>query len=150
MMAIKRRSVSPGSEVQELASLLAQAEHRLRRALARVLEDEGSTIEQWRTLVLLADGRGHSMSELADHALLPAASLTRLIDRMVAENLAYRMADPADRRRVLVRATSRGLALHGGLVTRIDADRDRILAEADPGEVAQLTALLATLVDRCP
>ena len=150
MMATNRRPASSGSEVQELARLLALAEHRLRREIARVLEAEGSTIEQWRTLVLLADGASHTMSEIAEHALLPPASLTRLIDRMVAENLAYRRVDPADRRRVLVRVTSRGQALHGELVARIDADRDRILAEADAGEVAQLTALLAALLGRCP
>ena len=62
------------------------------------------------------------MSELAKHILVPPASLTRLIDRMVLFHLAYRKADTVDRRRVLVYATPRGRALHrnlpGGSVAR--------------------------------
>lgn len=115
-----------------------------------MLEADGSTVEQWRALVLLADGASHPMSEVADYALLSAPSLTRLMDRMVADNLAYRTVDLADRRRVLVRITRRGLALHAQLARRIDGEQDRILAEADTAEAAQLAALLTALANRRP
>lgn len=136
------------SDLQQLAQLLSQAERHFRRELERVLDGQGSTIEQWRTLALLMDGASHTMSEITEHALLPAASSTRVIDRMVAQNLVYRKVDPVDRRRVLVRATSRGQALYFELKTRIEVERDTILAETDSDEVAQLTALLGTLLDR--
>jgi len=90
------------ADIQQLAQLLSRAERRLTRRLARPLEEEGATVEQWRALVLLADGAGHTMSEIAEFALLPSPSNTRLIDRMVADNLVYRKADMRDRRRVLV------------------------------------------------
>lgn len=131
--------------MQRLAQLLSQAEHRVTRRLGRVLEDGGCTVEQWRTLVLLADGATHSMSEIGEFALLAPPTLTRLIDRMVADNLAYRKVDALDRRRVLVHISRRGRALHGRLAERIERNREVILAEADGEQVAQLTALLKNL-----
>ena len=146
-MALERGRSSE-SDLQQLAQLLSQAERHFRRELERVLDSQGSTIEQWRTLALLMDGASHTMSEITEHALLPAATSTRVIDRMVAQNLVYRKVDPVDRRRVLVCATSRGEALYSELRTRIEVERDAILAEIDSDEVAQLTALLGTLLDR--
>jgi DNA-binding MarR family transcriptional regulator len=140
--------IAPASVMQRLAQLLSQAERGVTRQLGRLLEEEGCTVEQWRTLVLLGDGLTHSMSEIAEFALVPAPSLTRLIDRMVADNLAYRKADPRDRRRVLVRITPRGRSLQKRLAGRIEGSQSAILAEADPDDVAQLAALLTHLADR--
>lgn len=134
--------------IQQLAQLLSQAERDVTRQLGRVLEEAGSSVAQWRALVLLADGESHPMSEIAEFALLPAPTLTRVIDRMVADNLAYRKADPRDRRRVLVRISPRGRALKTRLAERIEGSRAAILAEADPDDVAQLAALLNDLAAR--
>lgn len=134
------------SALQLLAQQLSEAERCVTRQLASVLEREGCTVGQWRALVLLADGAGHTMSQLAEFALLPAPSLTRLIDRMVAENLVYRTADPHDRRRVLVHVTSRGRAMHRRLARSVAREQDAILADAD--DLDQLAELLADLVDR--
>ena len=134
--------------MQRLVQLLSHAERRVIRRLGGLLEDEGCTVEQWRTLVLLADGATHSMSEIGEFALLPRPTLTRLIDRMVAENLAYRKVDSLDRRRVLVHISRRGRALHNRLAERIERNRDVILAEAGGAQVAQLTALLNNLAQR--
>jgi DNA-binding MarR family transcriptional regulator len=142
------RGSAPNAAMQRLAQLLSQAERGVTRQLGRVLEEEDCTVEQWRVLVLLSDGVSHSMSEVAEFALLPAPTLTRLIDRMVADNLAYRTADPQDRRRVLVHITPRGRALRKRLAGRIESSQAAILAEADPDDVAQLAALLSDLVDR--
>jgi DNA-binding MarR family transcriptional regulator len=142
------RASAPAVATQRLVQLLSRAERRVTRQLGRVLEEEGCSVEEWRALVLLADGVSHSMSEVAESALLPAPTLTRLIDRMVADNLAYRTADPRDRRRVLVHITPRGRALQKRLAERIESSQGAILAEADPDDVAQLAALLSDLANR--
>ena len=49
--------------------------------------------EQWRALSILADNRRHTMTELAEGALLPAPPLTKLVDRMAAANLVHRRVD---------------------------------------------------------
>jgi len=117
------------------------------RDLARLLQEEGSTLNEWRTLLVLADGASHPMSEIAAFALFPAPTLTRLIDRMVADNLVYRKADPCDRRRVLVHITSRGQERHERLAQRIEGAQVAMLGDADGSDLARLAALLTSLLD---
>lgn len=117
------------------------------RQLARTLEEEGCTVAQWRILLRLSDGGGHPMSEIAEFALVPKPSLTRLIDRMVTDGLVYRKVDSGDRRRVLVLLTRRGRALHRRLGERVERERHAVLA-ADPAEAERLLGLLDGLVDR--
>ncbi len=127
-----------------LAHALSHAEHQVSRALGLLLGGAGCSVEQWRALELLADGHGHAMTELAEFALVPAPTLTRLVDRLVADNLAYRRADPADGRRVLVRLTPRGRALHEELTGRLEAGQDAVVAGAER-ELAHLGAVVAAL-----
>jgi DNA-binding MarR family transcriptional regulator len=71
--------------------------------------------------------------------------VTRLVDALVADNLAHRKADPRDRRRVLVHITRRGLVLQRQLSERIAAESDAILGDADAQDVAHLLDSLAAL-----
>lgn len=144
----KKGRSTPPPGVEQLAQLLSHAERHMTRELARVLEAEGCTVEQWRALALLAGGSPHSMSEVAEFALVSPPSLTRLIDRMVADNLVYRKLDPRDRRRVLVHISSRGRARHRQIANRIEAEQEAIAAETDPEQVVQLAALLTDLLAR--
>jgi DNA-binding MarR family transcriptional regulator len=131
-------------ELQQLARLLSQAEQALARRLMLALEQDGATVEQWRALTLLADGQSRTMSDIADLTLLPPASLTRLVDRMVSDNLVYRKADPADRRRILVRIAPRGRKMHERLRARMDDDDALATLTALHG--TQLTAMLSAVV----
>jgi len=132
-------------EPHRVAQVLSRAEYEVTRRIAAMLDREGSTIEQWRTLSLLADRRSRPMSEIADVALLPAPSLTRLVDRLVADNLVYRRSDPRDRRRVLVRITPRGEAHYRRLLAQLDGDA--VFAEIGE-EIVQLTDLLGVMLER--
>ena len=61
---------------EDLAHLLSQAERRVTERLSARLEAEGLTLAQWRVLSLLSDGTGHTMTEAAEFAMLPAPTLT--------------------------------------------------------------------------
>src|SRR3954464_7609878 len=134
--------------MQELAHALSRAERSVTRQLARAMDDEGCTVEDSRILLLLADGRGHTMTEVAEFALLPAPSVTRLIDRMVTDGLVHRTADPTDRRRVLVRLTPRGRALERRLDEIVQREQLALLADAEPADTERLLGLLGGLADR--
>ena len=134
--------------VQELAHALSRAERSMTRQLARAMDDEGCTVEDSRILVLLADGRGHTMTEVAEFALVPAPSVTRLIDRMVTDGLVHRTAAPTDRRRVLVHLTPRGQALKRRLDDIVQREQHALLAGAEPAETERLLGLLGGLADR--
>ena len=51
------------------------------------------------------------MSELADAVLVEPHSLTKLIDKMVAEGLVFRLPDDHDRRKVLVSLAEDGRSI---------------------------------------
>lgn len=149
-MDVANRGENAAKPVGELAFLLSQAERRLTRQLARAMDEHGSSVDEWRILSLLGDGSGHSMSELAEFTLRSPPSLTRLIDRAVADNLVYRKVDPGDRRRVLVYITARGRAVHRRLAQPIKRQQETILADAAVTNLDQLTALLTDLIKQLP
>ncbi|CAM5591270.1 hypothetical protein SALBM311S_03210 [Streptomyces alboniger] len=127
----------------DLAHLLSHAERRLVERLAAVLTEEGCSVEQWRVLSIAADGEGHPMTEIAEYALMPAPSLTKLVDRMVADNLVYRRPDPDDRRRVLLYLSDRGRVLHQRTAHRVQAEQTRLLeAIDDHGELTRALSFL--------
>jgi DNA-binding MarR family transcriptional regulator len=133
---------------EALVLALSDAERRVARRLAQVPDHHGCTVERWRTPALPARADSHGMTELAEFTQLPPASVTRLVDGLVADSLAHRKADPRDRRRVLVHLTRRGLALHRQLCERIAAERDAILGKVEDSEIAALLESLARLVAR--
>lgn len=65
---------------------------------------------------------------LAKHVNLTTGSASRMIDRLVAADCVRRVADPDDRRRVLIEPTQHGLdrvtAAYAGLVARTRDDLD--------------------------
>lgn len=122
--------------------LITAVERQLTGALAADLEREGVTVEQWRVLDGLSQREGRAMSDIAVRAMLPAPTLTKIVDRLVAGNLVHRRSDPYDRRRVLVLLTSRGRALRTRLdqvVQRHHAALEEVLGASG---LEQLTDLL--------
>lgn len=81
---------------------LKLAEQALRGRLHPVLESEGITFEQWQVLAALLERPGLRMTDLAEVSVLPPATLTRYVDRLVERALVIRRVDPADKRRVEV------------------------------------------------
>ncbi len=126
--------------------------------LSELLAAEDCSVEQWRVLSAVADGGGLPMTEIADYALMPAPSLTKLVDRMVADNLVYRRPDPGDRRRVLLHLAARGRILHQRAAHRVAEDHARVLAalgesaggHGDRGGLAAALALLAEVAADAP
>lgn len=105
MPASAGRSTREGDEALRLLSLV---ERTLTARLEEGLRDCGSSLDQWRILCLLAERGGCPMNVVADHVMLLAPKLSKLVDRMVAANLILRRRDHADRRRVLIVVSPRG------------------------------------------
>ncbi|TNC22205.1 MarR family winged helix-turn-helix transcriptional regulator [Amycolatopsis alkalitolerans] len=130
----------PHRPPRSLTHLVSQVEHRLTARLRAALEPDGASIEEWRVLDLLSDAEGHTMSELAEYALLLAPTLTKLVDRLVSDNLVYRRADAEDRRRVRAYLTPRGQDRYLLLRRRVAAHE---------AELAGSGALAGQLSDLC-
>ncbi|TDD69768.1 MarR family winged helix-turn-helix transcriptional regulator [Actinomadura rubrisoli] len=133
---------------RDLTQLLTLVERRVVSRLSAALTAGDCSIDEWRVLSLLADGRGHAMTEIADYAMLPPPTLTKLIDRMVSSNRVYRRVDDTDRRRVLVFLTPRGREKHTALSAVVDDESNRLAAAVGPEETALLSALLTRIAAR--
>jgi DNA-binding MarR family transcriptional regulator len=135
---------------QHVIHLLARAERLLARRLKSVLDAEGYTLDAWRVLSLLSDGAGHHMSEIADHAFLPAATLTKLVDHLVEDNLVYRRIDPVDRRRIRAYLTTRGRNAHQRINRSVHASWDELTADSDADLLGDLLTQLVDALDGQP
>jgi DNA-binding MarR family transcriptional regulator len=105
-----------------LLLLLKQAERRIERRLRPILADFDLSLEQWRVMSALADEPGQPMSTLAAQAVLPNASLTRHVDKLVARGLVVRRIHPDDRRRVVTALSPVGTTV----AERLRAEERRI------------------------
>jgi DNA-binding MarR family transcriptional regulator len=128
----------------ELAALLTRADRLLGRRLSAILDRHGCTGDGWRVLCLLADGAGHPMTEVAGQVFLPPASLTKLVDHLVDDNLVYRRVDELDRRRIRTFLTPRGRRLHAQVQAEVAASLADLALPAAEQEL--LTGLLTRLV----
>jgi DNA-binding MarR family transcriptional regulator len=126
----------------DLARLLTLVERTVVLRLSEALKEHGATIEEWRVLSLLGDGSGHAMTEIAEYAMLPAPSLTKVVDRMVSANLVLRRVDDADRRRVLVFATDRGNQALQQWAATVEHEYQDVVSAIGGEEIALLKVLL--------
>jgi DNA-binding MarR family transcriptional regulator len=131
-----------------MVELLDRVDRALAAALSPVTSAEGVSRDGWRVLLLLARGGGRSMGEIASHTALPAPTATRVVDRLVAGQLAYRRHDPTDRRRVLVHLANEGRAVIERVCGRVERRVGAALGSAQPTQRAQLAELLESLASR--
>jgi DNA-binding MarR family transcriptional regulator len=141
------RAKKNSSDAPSLQTLLSEASRKATADLERVLRPKGVPVEFWRVLEVLADENGRSMSALAEAVSMRLPTLSKLVDRLVADALVQRAADPQDLRRVLVYISDPGLQLVTGLREKVR--RQRSALEASLGQVhgAALKRLLAAFID---
>lgn len=89
-------------EPVSLAVQVRQVEAALRAVLQPILDEHDLLMDHWRILAVVDDEPGLGMSEVATAAVVPAASLTRHMDRLVERGLVVRRIDAGDRRRAVV------------------------------------------------
>ncbi|MEU3567199.1 MarR family winged helix-turn-helix transcriptional regulator [Kitasatospora sp. NPDC036755] len=128
-----------------LVELVTLAHRRLSGGLAAALAEEDCTVDQWRLLRVLADGRGHAMGGLAQALLIPQASLSRLVDSLADSGLVYRRQDDQDRRRITAHLSRQGrtrLTRLDALAAAHDAAVRRACGLTDPAHLLRRLAAL--------
>ncbi|GAA1789873.1 hypothetical protein GCM10009735_21820 [Actinomadura chokoriensis] len=130
--------------------MLARVERDITARLGAALKTAGSTVEEWRVTSLLSDGAGHPMTEIAEHALLPAPTLTKVVDRLVSAGLVYRRPDEDDRRRILVFLSERGQEEVTRLTAAVETEWTNVQDAVGREELALLRALLTRISTHLP
>jgi DNA-binding MarR family transcriptional regulator len=108
-------------ELDELVTALLTASRVLVGVSARSLNglDEGVTITQFRTLVVLGAHGATRLNRLAERLGVNASTALRTVDKLVAGGFVERRENEQDRREVVIEQTSRGRQL----VDRVTARR---------------------------
>ena len=130
----------------QIAYLIATVNRQLEDELSDSLRPEGIPIEQFRILNALAETDGLSMGELAAAVLVDAASLTKIVDRMVADALVYRGVAPSDRRRIRIFLATKGKATNKRLKGISNRQQRGLIERLDPAKAKELTRLLRGLI----
>ena len=117
-------------EGPSLPDLLSRVEREVTGRLTALLAAEGCTVDEWRVLSLLARTGGRPMTAIAQATLLLPPTLTKRVDRMVADGLVYRRVGVDDRRRVLVLLAPRGRIAHDRLAPLVAQEMARIGAQS--------------------
>ena len=127
------------------------AHAQIRRQLERELQAEQSLgLGEYEVLLLLAraDGRRLRMSELADFLVLSRSGVTRLVDRLEADELVKRASCDTDRRGSWAILTGRGYErLRRAAPTHLRGIGEHFLDRIPPAELDALQRTLDRVLD---
>ncbi|MCJ1962139.1 MarR family winged helix-turn-helix transcriptional regulator [Novosphingobium mangrovi (ex Hu et al. 2023)] len=106
------------------------------------LKGIGLDIPRWRVLMSLRGREALSVSEIADHAIVKLPTMTKIIQRMQAENLVIAEQSPTDGRVTEVRLTSQGHEAGEKAWAVANRIYRRAFEEVTETEIADLNVLL--------
>ena len=78
--------------------------------------------------------------------MLSSAGVTSRVDRLERRGFVRRLADPDDRRGVIIELTDEGLAVVDAAVAANTTNERQLLARFEPEEIAELERLLRKLL----
>jgi DNA-binding MarR family transcriptional regulator len=136
-------------EVEGIFDRIGGISRRLRRMLNETLADFGLSEGEWKALNHLQhDGPPYRQSpgRLAKWAELSSGAMTNRIDRLEQAGLVRRVADPDDRRGVLVELTDAGRQAWDDSVSAQAQKESLIAAALSEDEKRELNALLRRLM----
>lgn len=128
-----------------LSYSLAAAHRNVHQGLNSKLKELGIQVEAWRVLEVLSTEEDHTMGELAEVVLMNPPTLTKLVDRMVADGLVHRQIAQTDHRRIQLALTNLGRNQVEKLRKFANAQNDELLKKLGPNKTQLLKEALESL-----
>jgi DNA-binding MarR family transcriptional regulator len=98
--------------------------------------NERVTMEQYRTLVLLATCGPQPVGALAEHSGVHASTMTRMCNRLVARGLILRSPSQIDRREVTIELSCLGSMFVDEVMTNCSRAFEAAAEDIDPTDIA--------------
>lgn len=115
---------------------------RLNRNLSERLRGAGYTFQEWRVVAVLKGHDGIGVNALAEAAVLPQPTASRLVIQLESAGLVARRGDRDDQRRVTVHLTALGLKAHALMFREAVAEYEAAMAGIGERERDVLFALV--------
>lgn len=135
----------------KISHLVASLNRQLEREVEEKLGHLRLPIEQVRVLEALCQSSlpdGMTMSELAEYAVVDTSTFTKVIDRMVRDNLVYRAPDLNDRRKVRVISTPDGQAVYMEMRPLLEGHEEGLLAAIADFSGTEASDRIAVLLEQ--
>lgn len=140
----------PAPGVQLMLQLMLTREAVV-RSQERLFEAHGLTIQQYNVLRIVRGGpvKGHPIYEIERRMIYRFANVTRLVDRLEAQGLLKRVADPKDRRVSRVVISPKGRRLMDRLDEPVQDMATRLTSCCDEDQCLELAGQLERLRLHC-
>ena len=141
----QRRPFSTAAEEGVVA--LVRTADMLRRALTRIGQPHGLTLQQYNVLRILRGARDEGLPtlEIAARMIEQAPGVTRLLDRLQAKGLVRRQRSAEDRREIRCWIEPAGLRLLAVLEDAMQDGARRFMGPLAAAELATFVTFLDTL-----
>ncbi len=131
-----------------LLYLMSQASASASAIFHEDLAQRGVPVTTWRILACLYPDQAMGISELANHCLAKQPTMTRQIDRLIAQGFVDRKNKDGDRRRVKVSLTVTGIKLAGTLIKQARDHEADLLGDITEEDKVALKSVLAKIMLR--
>jgi len=139
------------AEKSQLVERVVHAQKQLQRLIASThsnpLLQVNLTMQQLKVLLILSTGGSRSSQELTRVLGVGSATVTGLVDRLVAQGLVARREDPQDRRVRLVEPTERGRELIANLEEAGSVHMRGLLDTLDGDDLTALERIIHRLTE---
>jgi len=129
-----------------LASVLAQASHRISAEFHVEVRKAGLTVTEWRILASLMGSEGETVGELARLAVTKQPTLSKVLPGLEAQGYFRLRTVRSDRRQTRVSITPKGERLVSPLCAQAMDHQRRILARLEPGHGERLVDMLRAII----
>ena len=126
---------------------IARVDRKYHNVLERVLAHISLDIPSWRVLMILHSKSSASVSEIADHAIVKLSTMTKIIQRMEADELVASGPSELDRRVTMVTITAKGEQTGRQAWIESAKIKDRVFADLSTNDRDTLVRLLRHLSD---
>ena len=140
-------SARPAFIHRNLPRLLLQARESVMAHTRPSLREHGLSDQQWRVLRVLGEHGTVETGRVAREAFILGPSLTGVLARMERDGLVRRERDPADQRRSVVEATTKGVKLVQKLSRTIEEHYGWMEKSIGKQKLAELYGLLDEVIE---
>lgn len=133
----------------KLPAVMHRAHHAIYLYINESMNAAGITFQQAVVIVFIHFNKGCNQKAVEEHIVTRSASVTALLNTMLAKGLIQKARNPVDARGVVLSLTAKGQRAYQKIAVIFDAAMKTVLDGIEPGEVEGMKRLLRIMERNC-